>query len=562
MTAEAPVEAPRAGRDPGTYRSRGWWRTATFADDLRRQAQARPHRIAVAGRRVGEHRTDTLSYRELDRLADRFAAALSAAGVGRGDVVAVQMASRWEIVPLIFACARAGALICPITPDCPPDELRHRLAVTGARVVVAQTVWQDIPVAARVTALRAVLPDLREVFAVDGPVPEGARDFHGHFVATAWEERPQAPGDERALRADEAGVLLFTSGTTGPSKAVVHTQNSLHAALLGYTGAFAMDEAVVLALHSPLCHYSGFAQGVLAGVMLGGTVVFQDAADPPGLLDLVERHGATLLYGPPPVLAAVTAEQRSRPRDLATLRQVVIGTGPVLRRLSDDVRDMLGARVHSLWGMSESGPVTMTRPHDPEDWAVHSNGRPVEPMEIRIDPLDAPGAPEGTPLPDSTRHGAAGRLRIRGAGLCVGYHQREDRFRAAFDDEGWFDTGDLAREDGRGGIRVLGRASDAIIRDGRVAPVPDLEALAADCPGIAEAAVVALPAAAGTEICVVAVPETGAAPAVLGEIVARLRKEHVAEEFLPERLVVADALPKTATGKVRKAELRERYARR
>ncbi|MFC4036663.1 AMP-binding protein [Streptomyces polygonati] len=556
MTAEAPARAPRAGHDPDTYRHRGWWRRATFGDDLRRQAADRPHRIAVAGRRVGEHRTDTLGYRELDRLADRFAAALAGLGVRRGDVVAVQVASRWEIVPLIFACARAGALICPITPDCPPEELRHRLELTGARIVVAQTAWQGVPVAARVVALRDGLPELREVFAVDGPVPEGARDFHGHFVATAWEEDTRAPGEERALGPDDPYVMLFTSGTTGPSKAVLHTQNTLHAALLGYTSAFGMDDSVVLALHSPLCHYSGFAQGILAGVMLGGTVVFQDAADPPGLLDLAERHGATLLYGPPPVLAAVAAEQRSRPRALAELRQVVIGTGPVLRRLSDEVRDALGARAYSLWGMSESGPVTMTRPEDPEDWAVHSNGRPVRPMEVRIEPLGAADAPGG-----AAAGGPVGRLRMRGAGLCLGYHRSEDRFLGAFDEEGWFDTGDLAREDGRGGIRVLGRASDAIVRDGRVAPVPELEALAADCAGIAEAAVVAVPVAAGAEICVVAVPEAGVASAALHEVVARLREEGVAEEFMPARLVVVDALPKTATGKVRKAELRERYAR-
>ncbi|MBM9507283.1 AMP-binding protein [Actinacidiphila acididurans] len=559
MTTDTPARTARAGHDPVVYRRLGWWREETFTDDLRRRAAARPHRLALAARRAAESRTDTLSYRELDRLADRFAGALAGLGVRAGDVMAVQLANQWEIVPLIFACARAGAVICPITPDCPPEELRHRLELTQARVVVAQTSWQGDQIAARVAALRDGLPDLAQVFAVGGTAPEGTLDFHGHFVETPWEEGPDAFGDGRALGADDPYVVLFTSGTTGPSKAVVHTQNSLHAALLGYTGAFGMDDRLVVATYSSLCHYSGFAQGILAGVMLGGTVVVQDRADPEGLLDLVERHGATLLYGPPPVLAAVVAAQRSRPREVGTLRHAVIGTGPVLRGLSDAVRDVLGARAFSLWGMSESGPVTMTRPEDPDGWAVHSNGRPIEAMDVRIDPvdgLDPAGAPAGGTA-DGVR--AVGRLRMRGAGLCLGYHRREDLFRGEFDADGWFDTGDLAREDGRGGIRVLGRASDAIVRGGRVAPVPELEALAADCPGVAEAAVVAIPGAAGEEICVVVVPDGGASPSLPG-VLARLREEGVAEEFLPGRLAVTEALPRTPTGKVRKAVLREQYA--
>lgn len=180
-------------------------------------------------------------------------------------------------------------------------------------------------------------------------------------------------------------MVLFTSGTTGASKGVLHSQNTVHSAVRGYVDAFGAGDDWVAAVSTPLVHYSGFAQGVLAGVMLGGTVAFQDVRRNEALLDLVERYGATLLYGPPATLADVAASQRAQKRDTSTLRHVVIGSAQVLQELADEVHETLGARTYSLWGMSENGPVTTTRPQDPENWAAHSNGSAIDSMETRID---------------------------------------------------------------------------------------------------------------------------------------------------------------------------------
>ncbi|MCZ0209467.1 AMP-binding protein [Streptomyces achromogenes] len=550
MTAPAETRRPAApAEDAAEYLRRGWWRTETFLDDLRRQARERPHRLAIAGRRVAESRTDTLDYAELARLTDRFALALLRLGVRRGDVVAVQLPNRWEMVPLMFACMRVGAVICPISPICPEGELRHRLGLTEARVAVTLPEWSGTPLAKIVTGLRAELPALAHVAVVDGPVPEGAMSFHEHFVAVPREEEPGA--GERleglALGPDEPFVVLFTSGTTGESKGVLHSQNTVHSAVRGYVDAFRSDgEDWVAAVSTPLVHYSGFAQGVLGGVMLGGTVAFQDVRKNEALLDLVERYGATLLYGPPATLADVAASQRVEKRDTGSLRHVVIGSAPVLKELADEVHATLGARTYSLWGMSENGPVTMTRPADPEDWAAYSNGSPIDAMRFRI---ESPGA-DGT-----------GRLKVRGASLALGYYRREEVFAAEFDADGWFDTGDLARDDGRGGIRIVGRARDAIVRDGQVAPMTELEAVIGSHPKAVEAALVGLPPATADGapvICAVVVPRAGQTP-TLTEIRDRVRASGHDERFLPDRVELLPALPKTLTGKVRKAELRARY---
>ncbi|MFI0418883.1 AMP-binding protein [Spongiactinospora sp. 9N601] len=527
------------------YRERGWWRDETFLDDLFRQARERPHKPAIAGRRLAEARTDTLDYAELARLTDRFAGALLELGIRRGDFVAVQLSSRWEIVPLIFACARVGAVVCPIAPICPEAELRHRLELTQARVVITLSEWQGTPVGAITAKLCAGLPAVEHVVVAGGEVPPGAREFHSLFVAVDWENRRREDLPALALGPDEPFVVLFTSGTTGVSKGVLHSQNTIYSAVRGYLSAYGVGDELVAVLSSPLYHYSGFAQGVLGGVMLGGTVVFQDVTDNGALLDLVDRYAANLLYGPPATIGDVIAAQRERPRDVGRLRHVVIGTAPVLQGLIDEVRDVLGARAYSLWGMSESGPVTMTRPEQPADWAAHSHGRPIGPMEVRIDPV-TPG-------------GEVGRLRMRGASLALGYHRHEDAFAAQFGADGWFDTGDLARSDGRGGIRVLGRVKDAILRGGSYVPVTELEALIGRHPKVTEAAVVGLPTATGEEIGAVVVPRGAAGPS-LAEIGRHVRDAGVEDWSVPERVVVVDALPKTLTGKVRKAELRKRHA--
>jgi cyclohexanecarboxylate-CoA ligase len=532
------------------YRRRGWWRDETFLDDLDRQARTRPHKLAVAGRRIAESRTDTLDYAELHRLTDRFALALLELGVRRGDFIAVQLPNRWEMVALMFASMRVGAVICPISPICPEDELRHRLGLTGARVCVTLPHWSGTPLADIVAKIKDELPSLDHVVVVDGPVPEGALSFHDHFVAADREERRADDLDGLALTADDPFVVLFTSGTTGESKGVLHSQNTIHSAVRGYVDAFGLGDDWVAAVSTPLVHYSGFAQGVLAGVMLGGTVAFQDIRRNEALLDLVERYGATLLYGPPATLADVVASQRAERRDATSLRHVVIGSAPVLAELADDVQRVLGARAHSLWGMSENGPVTMTRPSDPEDWAAHSNGRAIDAMETRIDPSGLDGESD-----------FVGRLKVRGASLALGYHRREEAFAAELSADGWFDTGDLARDDGRDGIRIIGRARDAIVRDGLVAPMTALEALIGSHPQAVEAALVGLPSAThpgGTAICAVVVPTVGAALS-LDDIRTHLRVSGQDTRFLPDRLELLPALPKTLTGKVRKAELRRRY---
>ncbi|MFE9428600.1 AMP-binding protein [Kitasatospora sp. NPDC006697] len=542
------MSAPSSVADRLTeFRRRGWWRDETFLDDLRRQAAERPRKLAIAGRRLDEARTDTLDYAELSRLTDRFAGALLELGVERGDVVAVQLPNRWEMVPLMFACMAAGAVICPIAPVCQEEELRHRLTLTEARVFITVAEYDGYPLATTVRDLRDQLA-VDHVVVVDGHAPEGTVDFHDLFVARHWEKERMGQLEGRALRPDEPFVVLFTSGTTGFSKGVVHSQNTVHSGVRGYVDTFLLRDDLVAVVTTPMVHYSGFGQGILAGVILGGTSVFQDGPDHAGLLDLIERYHGTLLYGPPPTLSGVARVQQSDPHDISSLRHTITGAAPVLQGLVDELRDTLGARTYSVWGMSEFGPVTISRLDYNQNWSAHSHGRPIDSMEIRIDACQ-----------DPTQRASVGRLRVRGASQALGYFKQQDVFDAELSDDGWFDTGDVAREDGRGGIRVLGRAKDAIMRDGIVLPMAELESVIAHHPRVAEAAIVGPTGHIDDTILVVLVARGEPAP-TLEEIRSHLRGAGQDARFLPERLEVMDALPKTLTGKVRKVELRKLFA--
>ncbi|MEW2623438.1 AMP-binding protein [Streptomyces sp. NPDC048106] len=547
VSITSPLPHDRPARE-ALYRQRGWWRDQTFLDDLRRQARLRPHKLAIAARRIAHARTDTLDYSDLSRLTDRFAGALVELGVKRGDFVAVQLPNRWEMVPLIYACIRVGAVICPISPVCPEEELRHRLGLTEARVCVTVPEWDGVPLAKVVTGLRDELTSLQHVLVLGGRAPEGAQDFHEHFVARAWED---VHGDEemagRTLAPDDPFVVLFTSGTTGESKGVLHSQNTVHAAVRGYADTFLLDDTLVAVVTTPLVHYSGFAQGILAGVMLGGTIVFQDIRKNDAVLDLVERYRGTLVYGPPPTLTDIAESQRQDPRDVSSLRHVVTGSAPVLQPLVDELRATLGARTYSLWGMSENGPVTITRLDYNQDWAAHSNGRPIDAMEIRIDKCLNPD--ERAPV---------GRLRVRGASQALTYYRRDAVFEEQMIDDGWFDTGDVARDDGRGGIRVLCRAKDAIMRDGMVVPMAELESIIARHPKVSEVAVVGPGGTVSDPILAVIVLSGDEVPS-LEEIREHVRAAGQDERFLPDRLEAIPFLPKTLTGKIRKAELRARF---
>jgi cyclohexanecarboxylate-CoA ligase len=198
--------------------------------------------------------------------------------------------------------------------------------------------------------------------------------------------------------------------------------------------------------------------------------------------------------------------------------------------------------------MTENGPVTITRPQDPPDWAAHSDGSPISDMQLRIDPL--PGRGE---------HGE-GVLWVRGPTQCLGYYKRDELYASYLDADGYFNTGDLVRPDGRGGIRVTGRIEETIFRHAISVPISQLETIIERHAKVHRATVIGLPAGRGEDemICAVVVPQGD--PLSLDELREHVREAGVMEIHWPERLELVAEFPVTLTGKIRKVELKKRYA--
>src|SRR5258708_5450824 len=372
------------------YRQRGWWREETFLDDLRSNVRGTPDKPALIAHRNGA--TKIIDYAELARATETFAARLVSLGVKRGEVVAVQLPNWWELLPLGFACARVGAIFCPLMSIYRRREIEFILRLTGARVCVTMADWDGVRLADAVKELAGELPDLEYIFVARGDGPAGTRSFEADFVAAP---APAADVDGRELGPDEPFLMLFTSGTTGESKGVLHSQNTLYASSSAYARALGQDESGVTFVCHAATHYSGFVTGMLVPLMMGATSMLLDSWNAHTYVDLAPKHGATLFYGAPNFVLELLAAQQATHADLSSLRHIVTGSAPIPPAVVQRVRQGLGVPVVALWGMTENGAVTITRADDPPDWSEHSDGSPLGGMEVRIDTSAVSGSSAG-----------------------------------------------------------------------------------------------------------------------------------------------------------------------
>ncbi len=527
------------------YYGAGWWRDETFLDDLDRHARERPGKIAVVGHNPATGRTDKIDYAELSRMTDQMARSLVNLGVHPGEFVSVLLPDYWEMFPLILACIKAGVRIVPISPEFGRAEMESVFRLTEARLLITATeVFGARPADKALALSRDIgLPERIVVFGDDRP--PGTLSFAEQFLTECG--RSASKLADRRLGPDEPFVLMFTSGTTGTTKAPVHSQNTLYAEIRGYTGALGFDQTLVNTTAHSNMYRAGLVTRLLTSLVLGGTAVCLDSWDPAVSLELIARHGVTTFYGSPHFVRELLAAARSRPPGATQLASIVSGSAPVPPQLLDEVRAALGVRMFSLWGMTENGAVTCTQPTDPEDWPTRSDGRPTGGMEIRIDPVD--GLDNG-----------AGALWVRGPAQCLGYYKQDDIYAAELDADGWFNTGDLVRDDGRGGIRMIGRTKDIIIYKSGNVPVAEIEAVLGKHPKVADVALIGIPNLATDErICAVVTAAAGSPP-TLAELRDFLRDAGISEWYWPEQIEVLDDMPRTPMGKIRKADLRRRYA--
>ncbi|ANZ40791.1 cyclohexanecarboxylate-CoA ligase [Lentzea guizhouensis] len=535
-----------------TYRARGWWRTdETLVDDLRRAAREHPDRRAVVVWHTDGRDTETLTYAELERRVDRIAAGLAGLGVERGDVVTLQLPNSWQLLATTLACARIGAVAGPVLPIMRKRELTFMTELTKSPVYIGPVEHRGFSHAQLSEEVAREVASIRErvLVGVAGSTADlgGARDFDTALLGEPGTEGAVFGDIEgREAKPDDLAYVMFTSGTTGEPKGVMHSHNTLHATNRMQIDALHLRDDEVTAMGSPTTHNAGWTWNFTMPLLLGATCVHIDNWDADLMLRVLEEEKVTFFMGAPPFLVDLIDRQRAEGRDLSSLHTFATGSAPIPPVLVEQARDVLGCRLYALWGMTENGAPTITRPEDPEMRAAESDGSPVPGMEVRI--VGEDGA-EVAP-------GETGRLQVRGATQCLGYFRRPEVYEDNLTADGWFDTGDLARSDGHGGIRIAGREKDVISRGGEKVPVVEVEAALLRHPDIKDVAVVAYPDdRLGERACAVIVPQ--GTPPELPALREHLDGLGMAKQYWPERVEHVGELPTTPSGKVQKFKLRE-----
>lgn len=528
------------------FRATGVWRDGNFLADLAHWADTAPDAVAVYAHTVRTGTTSRLSYAKYARYVERFAGALRDLGVRPGQVVSIQLPSWWQASALMLACIRVGAVIAPGMMTLRPRELErvlHRLEVT---VCVTADRWAGFDHSAALADMAPRLPHLRHRAVLGQVVAEGEIDFSRHFEQTPWERVSPMPLREAQVDPDRVALVLFTSGTTGEPKAVLHTLNTQYARAHEVMLAEGYGPEDRFFTPHALTHSAGITAGVSQPLVTGGAAILMDVWEPRSAIRLLADAGCSQIGAAPVFLSALAAEARDSAASLRSLRTVFTYGAAASRQLVTDLAEVFALPPRGCWGMTEAGGIN-TRAEDPPDWAAHSVGRAGPAIELDL----------RSEHPDITAERPA-RLYVRGASVCLATAGRDTgALRVVADhDDGWYDTGDLAVPDGRDGIQIVGRAADRV---GGVfmIPVRDVEAALLEYDGVIDVAVVGYPdpdGNGGELVCAVLVSE-GTPPGLPG-IHRYLKRIGMTEWYWPSRVENVPRLPRNSFGKVRKELLR------
>lgn len=527
--------------------SAGAWNDNIITDYLENISRLQPQKTALIAYRTQDSARTELSYGELDRMARRMACGLAAMGIEKGQVISCQLPNWWQMVALHLACMHIGVIINPLMPIFRERELRFMLQHAESRLLIIPRRFKGFDYAAMIETLRPQLPLLEQVLIINADNEEND-SFQQTLLEPDWENRCDSAAlfESRRPHADDVIQLLYTSGTTGEPKGVLHTSNTLFANIRPYAERLGLSADEVVFMASPMAHQTGFLYGLMMPIYLHGTAVLQDAWVPEFAAKVAEREKPTFTMASTPFLADLVSIAPHYPQALSSLRIFVAAGAPIPGALVEKAASVVDARIISAWGMTENGAVTLTRLDDPHERSVNSDGVALPHTQLKI--VDSNG--EAVPC------GSEGHLLVRGASLFIGYLKRPDLYEV--DEQGWFATGDLARMDAEGYIRITGRNKDVVIRGGENIPVVEVENLLYQHPAISAVALVGCPdERLGERLCAFVSVQPDQPEPTLAELVRFLLDQQLTKNYLPEHLEILPDLPRTPSGKIQKFKLRE-----
>lgn len=498
-----------------------------------------------------------ITYGQAAQTSVRLAMGLHESGIGTGDRFVVQLPNWPAFVYFHLALSLIGAVTVNLPIAYREREVSEVIKLTQAKgLALPRKYGKDdfLPIAGN---LRNECNHLTHMFLVgpgDADDPAGVISFEA-FIAKPWEERAGRDAfDKLAPGPDDLTVISFTSGTSGVLKGVMLTTRVFYEWNRGLAERYRFDKDECILAGSPLGHAVGFGHCLRMTLSLGCRMVLMDRWQADVAVDLVAQEGCTFIAGATPFLMdMVYHPDTARHNGLPSLRTFICGGATVPERLIADAQEKLPHTfITPLWGMTECGGVTSC-PYDADSEKFTStDGKPCDGMELKV--VDS----EGAELP----HGHEGELLVRGPMNATGYFQQPELTAELFLKDGFFHTGDLARMDEDGYVKITGRLKDIVIRGGiNVSPV-EIENILFSHPKVANVAIVGMPdPRLGERICAFVVLNEGYADLPLDEVQSCMSDARVAKPKWPEHVVILDSLPMTPSGKVQKFKLREMLGR-
>lgn len=524
------------------YTKAGYWGEHTIYDLISARVAAHPDREAAADSRR------RITYRELKDGIDRTAAFLKARGIGRGDVVTIQLPNWIEFCFVFFALELIGAVANKISPDFRSREVDYILRFSHSRAYVCTKEFKGFDYPGMVRALMPNLPDLHFICVIDSDEESAdTASLTKGLMTTA-----SLTASERVrMNANDVFRMAFTSGTTGNPKCVLHSFNTTIPPCRFITRDMEVTENDVFLVYLPIGLNWGYLLLVQAFI-LGARVVLLDRFSGRAALELIEREKATFICSAPASLIAMLNEPDLEKYDVSSLRVVITGGASCPVETLHDFQRRMSAHLIELYGMLETGYHTYTRLTDDPRKVNGTIGRCVEGMGLRL--VDPAG--------NDVAAGEEGEIACDGPGVHLGYHNNPQANAEAFLPGGRFRTGDLAViADTAGNVRIVGRSKEIINRGGKKFFPREVEEILYTHPKVLHAAMIGFSdPRLGERNCLCVVPKGGAA-VTLEEFVDFLRGQ-VANYKLPERLEIFDELPFTPTGKIQRFVLRRQVEAR
>lgn len=525
------------------YYDAGYWTNETIYDVWTRQA------ATYAGKEyVVDDRGHRFTYSQVDVAAGRLASWMVEKGVQEGDVVSFQMPVWAEFCIVYVACLKIGAVMHPLSRAFNERDLLVALNQVKSAAFICPATSLRCRYDSRIAIVAPQIPSLKCVAVFDRD-EQSIESFP--LVEQIMGSYEPLQGRPAITTSDDVALILSTSGTTGKPKAVLLTHNNLLYSERAFTAELELTADDVMFMPAPLNHATGFNHGLIAPLLLGGKTVLQEKFDPLQAIALMNKESVTWSMGATPFIydmLNIIERTGNRPE---TLRFYLCGGAPVPGSMVHRAREK-GIVLCEVYGSTESCPHVFVPPAYALGWNGRFSGRPFKGIEVRVTDKDGRDVPPGT----------QGEELSRGPNVFVGYLGNPEATALALSDDGWFASGDLCTQDGRGRIRINGRKKEVIIRGGENISAAEVDEAVEGCPGIGDHATIGMPdARLGERICLMAVPKGRNRPDV-GKIAAYLDASNVQKRLRPERVEYVDFIPRTESGKVRRNLLADLLAER